>query len=64
MKQEVFIAMRLTQNVALRSDRSVGEMPRAVVTNTAGMTPSHLAEEPGTVLSTETYGERIKTKNM
>ncbi len=38
-KQEEFNVMKMTQNVALRSDGSVGEKPRPVVTNTAVMTP-------------------------
>lgn len=38
MKQEGFIARKMTGSVALRSDRSVGEMPGSVVTNTAVMT--------------------------
>lgn len=35
MKREQFIVTEMAQNVALRSDRSVGGMPRSVLTNAA-----------------------------
>lgn len=61
MKQEEFNAMKMTQNVALRSDRSVGQMPRPAVTNTAVMTPVTLLRSQKQPC-TEKYGERIKAQ--
>lgn len=34
--------MKITENVALRSDGNVGEISRPVVMNTAGMTPVNI----------------------
>lgn len=40
------MAVKMTQNGALRSDRRVGETPRPVVTNTAVMTRLTLLTRP------------------
>lgn len=47
MKRYEFIARKMAGNVALRSDRSVGETPRSVVTNTAVMTSVTLLKTHG-----------------
>lgn len=62
MKQEEFIAMKMTQNVALRSDGSVGEMPRPVVTNTAVMTPVTLPKSQEQPCQQKHMGRGLKHK--
>lgn len=62
MKQREFIAVKITQSVALRSDRSVGEMPRPVVTKTAVMTPVTLLKSQEQLCQQKHMGRGLKHK--
>lgn len=54
------MAVKMTQNGALRSDRHVGETPRHRGDKHSCDDPAHLADEARTAQSAETYQERIR----